>query len=64
MQSFKITVVKPSLLVGTRKGFIAYHFHNDYWQMENLSEGIPVSSLMPIPATIHGGPVSSMGTGV
>jgi hypothetical protein len=36
--------MKPTLLLGTRKGFIAYHFNNEKWQIENLSfEGIPVS---------------------
>jgi photosystem II stability/assembly factor-like uncharacterized protein len=36
--------MKPTLLLGTRKGFIAYHAKNGKWQMENLSfEGVPVS---------------------
>jgi photosystem II stability/assembly factor-like uncharacterized protein len=36
--------MKPTLLLGTRKGFISYHFHNGKWQMENLSfDGVPVS---------------------
>ncbi|MES1221393.1 MAG: glycosyl hydrolase, partial [Bacteroidota bacterium] len=36
--------MKSTLLLGTRKGFIAYHFKNGKWQSENLSfEGIPVS---------------------
>jgi photosystem II stability/assembly factor-like uncharacterized protein len=36
--------MKPTLLLGTRKGFIAYHFKNGKWQLENLSfEGSPVS---------------------
>ncbi|HTI12689.1 MAG TPA: hypothetical protein VL832_29155 [Puia sp.] len=35
---------KSTLLLGTRKGLIAYHFHNNRWQVENLSfEGVPVS---------------------
>jgi photosystem II stability/assembly factor-like uncharacterized protein len=33
-----------TLLIGTRKGFIAYQFKNKRWQVENLSfEGVPVS---------------------
>jgi photosystem II stability/assembly factor-like uncharacterized protein len=36
--------MKPTLLLGTRKGFVAYRFNNNQWQMENLSfEGVPVS---------------------
>jgi photosystem II stability/assembly factor-like uncharacterized protein len=36
--------MKSTLLLGTRKGFIAYHFKNGEWQSENLSfEGVPVS---------------------
>jgi hypothetical protein len=36
--------MKSTLLLGTRKGFIAYHLKNGKWQAENLSfEGIPVS---------------------
>lgn len=36
--------MKPTLLLGTRKGFIAYRLINSKWQFENLSfEGIPVS---------------------
>src|SRR5258705_7091128 len=36
--------MKSTLLLGTRKGFIAYHFKNGKWQSENISfEGIPVS---------------------
>ncbi|HEX7902628.1 MAG TPA: glycosyl hydrolase [Chitinophagaceae bacterium] len=36
--------MKSTLLLGTRKGFIAYRFKNGTWQSENLSfEGIPVS---------------------
>lgn len=36
--------MKPTLLLGTRKGFIAYHYKNGSWESENLSfEGIPVS---------------------
>src|SRR4051812_19581557 len=36
--------MKPTLLLGTRKGFIAYHFNNGKWRMANLSfEGVPVS---------------------
>lgn len=36
--------MKPTVLLGTRKGFIAYHFSNNRWQVENLSfEGQPVS---------------------
>jgi len=34
----------PTLLLGTRKGFISYRFHNNHWEVENLSfEGVPVS---------------------
>ena len=36
--------MKSTLLLGTRKGFIAYHSRNGSWEMQNLSfEGIPVS---------------------
>ena len=36
--------MKSTLLLGTRKGFIAYHFLNGRWQVLNVSfEGIPVS---------------------
>lgn len=36
--------MKPTLLLGTRKGLIAYHFKNGNWTPENISfEGIPVS---------------------
>lgn len=36
--------MKPTLLLGTRKGFVAYHSKNGNWQVENLSfEGEPVS---------------------
>ena len=36
--------MKTTLLLGTRKGFIAYRFSNNRWQAENLSfEGFPVS---------------------
>jgi photosystem II stability/assembly factor-like uncharacterized protein len=36
--------MKSTLLLGTRKGFIAYRFKNGKWQAENLSfEGVPVS---------------------
>jgi hypothetical protein len=36
--------MQPTILLGTRKGFIAYHFKNNRWQVENTSfEGIPVS---------------------
>jgi photosystem II stability/assembly factor-like uncharacterized protein len=36
--------MQPTLLLGTRKGFIAYHFKNNRWQVVNTSfEGIPVS---------------------
>jgi len=36
--------MKSTLLLGTRKGFVAYHLQNNHWQMENLSfEGVPVS---------------------
>ena len=36
--------MKSTLLLGTRKGFIAYRFKNGKWQSENISfEGIPVS---------------------
>ncbi len=32
------------MLLGTRKGFIAYHLQNKNWNVENLSfEGVPVS---------------------
>ena len=32
------------MLLGTRKGFIAYHLQNRNWKVENLSfEGVPVS---------------------
>ena len=34
----------PTLLLGTRKGFISYRYRNGHWDMENLSfEGVPVS---------------------
>jgi photosystem II stability/assembly factor-like uncharacterized protein len=36
--------MKPTLLLGTRKGLIAYHYKKGKWASENLSfEGIPVS---------------------
>jgi len=36
--------MKPTLLLGTRKGFVAYNFCNGKWTVENISfEGIPVS---------------------
>ncbi|MDO6435004.1 glycosyl hydrolase [Flavitalea sp. BT771] len=36
--------MRSTLLLGTRKGFIAYHTQNNYWQIENISfEGMPVS---------------------
>lgn len=36
--------MKPSLLLGTRKGLVAYRFKNGTWLAENISfEGIPVS---------------------
>jgi photosystem II stability/assembly factor-like uncharacterized protein len=36
--------MKTTLLLGTRKGFIAYCFKNGQWKFENLSfEGVPVS---------------------
>ena len=44
--------MKPTLLLGTRKGFIAYHFRNGRWQAENLSfEGVPVSIAYADPRT-------------
>ncbi len=34
----------PTVLLGTRKGFMAWHFENNQWKVENLSfEGQPVS---------------------
>jgi len=36
--------MQPTLLLGTRKGFMAWHFSNNRWQVKNLSfEGDPVS---------------------
>lgn len=36
--------MKPTLLLGTRKGLIVYKYSKDRWQSENLSfEGVPVS---------------------
>jgi len=36
--------MNPTLLLGTRKGFIAYRLHHNHWKVENLSfEGVPVS---------------------
>jgi photosystem II stability/assembly factor-like uncharacterized protein len=36
--------MKPTMLLGTRKGFIAYHSQNGRWKLVNLSfEGEPVS---------------------
>ena len=36
--------MKSTLLLGTRKGFIAYRLQNGNWKVENLSfEGVPVS---------------------
>ncbi len=36
--------MKSTLLLGTRKGFIAYNLQNNRWQAENFSfEGVPVS---------------------
>jgi len=44
--------MKPTLLLGTRKGFIAYHFKNGGWQVQNLSfEGTPVSIAYADPRT-------------
>lgn len=41
-----------TMLLGTRKGFIAYHFKNNQWQVENLSfEGAPVSIAYGDPRT-------------
>ncbi len=36
--------MKPTLLLGTRKGLVAYRYSNGHWQLENTSfEGVPVS---------------------
>jgi hypothetical protein len=36
--------MKPTLLLGTRKGLISYQYKNDKWETENVShEGVPVS---------------------
>jgi BNR-Asp box repeat len=36
--------MKSTILLGTRKGFIAYNLKNNKWQVENISfDGIPVS---------------------
>jgi len=36
--------MKPTLLLGTRKGLVAYHFKKSEWKAENISfEGVPVS---------------------
>lgn len=36
--------MKQTLLLGTRKGLIAYRFQNDQWKIENISfEGVPIS---------------------
>lgn len=36
--------MKPTLLLGTRKGLVAYRYQNDQWRVENTSfEGVPVS---------------------
>ena len=36
--------MKPTLLLGTRKGLIAYKYNDDKWSVENLSfEGVPIS---------------------
>lgn len=36
--------MKPTLLLGTRKGLIAYHYKDGEWKTENISfEGVPVS---------------------
>jgi photosystem II stability/assembly factor-like uncharacterized protein len=36
--------MQPTILLGTRKGLIAYHRSNNHWEVENLSfEGQPVS---------------------
>jgi len=36
--------MKTTLLLGTRKGLVAYRYKNDQWKLENISfEGIPVS---------------------
>jgi photosystem II stability/assembly factor-like uncharacterized protein len=36
--------MKPTILLGTRKGFIAYVYKNSHWKTENISfDGIPVS---------------------
>ena len=44
--------MKPTILLGTRKGFIAYHFNNRRWQLQNLSfEGVPVSIAYADPRT-------------
>lgn len=44
--------MKSTILLGTRKGFIAYHLRNNKWEMENLSfEGVPVSIAHADPRT-------------
>ncbi len=44
--------MKRTLLLGTRKGFIAYQFKNGNWKSENISfEGIPVSIAYVDPRT-------------
>lgn len=44
--------MKPTLLLGTRKGLIAYHASNSLWEVENLSfEGQPVSIAYADPRT-------------
>jgi hypothetical protein len=36
--------MNSTLLIGTRKGFVAYRLANNHWEVENLSfEGMPVS---------------------
>ena len=44
--------MKSTLLLGTRKGFIAYQLRNGSWQVQNLSfEGVPVSIAYADPRT-------------
>lgn len=56
--------MKSTLILGTRKGLIAYRFKNGKWSVENLSfEGVPVSIAYADERTGTCGPVSIMVTG-
>ena len=56
--------MQKTILLGTRKGLIAYHFSKNKWKVENLSfEGRRFQLLMPIQEQVPGGPVLTMDIG-